>query len=916
MNELIQSVSTPHSVTQWFDRNIDRALRYPQLDLLSVDESKPPHENREPRQLPNTCYTKVHPTRLPSPVLVCVAKRALQQCLGLDVPDDAHIRDALTRIVGGDMSALAHLLPRCTPFAHRYAGHQFGHFARQLGDGRAISLGMLGGYELQLKGSGKTPFSRFGDGRAVLFSSIREFLGSEATHALRIATSRAAVLVASHELKVLREHQAEPTAVLLRLSRGFLRFGSLETCFVDAQHAHLVGLLDFVIAQHYAEAVREAAETDEQNRYELFWRALVERTARLAAGWKSVGFVHGVLNTDNLSLLGEAIDFGPFGFVEYFDENFVPNHSDRRARYSWCAQEAALKWSLQRLALALDRIGVLPTEVSLKYLSGADAADVEDEAKQNENDEAPFPYQATADAEQFAAFVRAHEHRGSAYIRELCDERGRNLLHCAVINEAPPRVLSDLVSRLGVDVDALDGDGRAALFYAVSDKSERSVAALLAQGASVALRSRDLALSVYVAKAYVCGGRGVLHQVAETGALACGRLILQHMRATGKERAALILRRDDNGRTAMHVADMCGEGAALRMLNAFVRAHLAPHTDLDALGIVLCDELSGEAQRKEMARAYTLAVRQRIEKAKQMGESKEALGRFSVAKTPRGFDARFERYFTQKLREKFGFLNEGALDKVREMRAWMFHTLQRTCCDFTNVFRNLNRISIFGVGILDELGGDAAARMAAEDGEFVDFAVSQCASLAMYAKMGYRATLQTQIRQLEAQLAQGADEGVAQMVRAAKRSSVIRYEAEAHEVDALMRREMADFGGDEAAKRGRDRILWTRFVRRYRERVNGEFAHGPPFDAAQVAQLRALDGRRRALMDGANPKYILRNYLMEQAIQRAKHKDYAMVEQLLAMVEKPFASQHFADVHAFTDPVPLEACGLCVSCAS
>ena len=299
------------AVSKWFADNIDSNLQYKQLEVCSVDKVSP-SDNKEPRQIPNVCFAKVDPTPIPSAVLIGHSEDCLSECLNLDIsdhPDSAEIMAILVRITSGDIAAIRQYLPQCTPYCHRYAGHQFGHFAGQLGDGRAISLGTVRGFELQLKGSGMTPFSRFGDGRAVLFSSIREFLASEAMHHLGISSTRGAVLVGSHQFEVLRERVPEPTAILLRLSRGFIRFGSFETCLVDDEVGHLRGFIDYVIDTHFDQIDGD----DDAGKYEHFWSEIVERTVKTAVQWKAVGFVHGVLNTDNMSILGETMDYGPYG---------------------------------------------------------------------------------------------------------------------------------------------------------------------------------------------------------------------------------------------------------------------------------------------------------------------------------------------------------------------------------------------------------------------------------------------------------------------------------------------------------------------------------------------------------------------------------------------------------------------------
>jgi uncharacterized protein YdiU (UPF0061 family) len=235
------------------------------------------------------------------------------------------------------------------PLATVYSGHQFGVWAGQLGDGRALLLGEIetpsGTMELQLKGSGLTPYSRMGDGRAVLRSSIREFLCSEAMHHLGIPTTRALAVVGS-PLPVRRE-TVETAAVVTRVAPSFLRFGHFEHFAHHAQPAALRALADHVIERWYP-ACREAA-----NPYAALLEAVARRTASLIAAWQAVGFCHGVMNTDNLSILGLTIDYGPFGFLDGFDPGHICNHSDHQGRYAYARQPNVAFWNLHALAQAM-----------------------------------------------------------------------------------------------------------------------------------------------------------------------------------------------------------------------------------------------------------------------------------------------------------------------------------------------------------------------------------------------------------------------------------------------------------------------------------------------------------------------------------------------------------------------------------
>lgn len=239
------------------------------------------------------------------------------------------------------------------PVVTVYAGHQFGVYVPQLGDGRALWLGEFqhpehGCWELQVKGSGPTVYSRQGDGRAVLRSSIREFLASEAMHHLGIASTRAACLIGS-EHPVWRE-QKETGALVLRLAPSFLRFGSMEYFAHRGDRDTLAQLVAFMRRHHGPALGLDAAE--EPPAWQLF-NAVLARSAELAAAWQAVGFCHGVLNTDNMSLLGLTLDYGPFAFMDGFDPGFICNHSDHQGRYAFSAQPEIVWWNLQCLAQAL-----------------------------------------------------------------------------------------------------------------------------------------------------------------------------------------------------------------------------------------------------------------------------------------------------------------------------------------------------------------------------------------------------------------------------------------------------------------------------------------------------------------------------------------------------------------------------------
>ncbi|HCN89762.1 MAG TPA: YdiU family protein [Oxalobacteraceae bacterium] len=312
--------------------------------------------------LPPSFYTRLAPTPLPSPYLVCASASAAA-LIGLDTAEFQTER--FVQVCTGSAT-----LPGSIPLAAVYSGHQFGVWAGQLGDGRAILLGDvpaagMPGMELQLKGAGLTPYSRMGDGRAVLRSSIREFLCSEAMAALGIPTSRA-LCVTGSDLHIMRE-VPETTAVTTRMAPSFLRFGSFEHWFYSDKQDQLKTLADYVIDRFYPD-LRDAS-----NPYLALLREVTCRTAHLMAQWQAVGFMHGVMNTDNMSVLGLTIDYGPFGFMEAFDSQHICNHSDQQGRYAYSMQPQVGHWNCHALAQALlPLIGsVDDAKAALEYYKGA-----------------------------------------------------------------------------------------------------------------------------------------------------------------------------------------------------------------------------------------------------------------------------------------------------------------------------------------------------------------------------------------------------------------------------------------------------------------------------------------------------------------------------------------------------------------
>ena len=243
------------------------------------------------------------------------------------------------------------LLQGSQPFSMAYAGHQFGYFVPQLGDGRAINLGSINGYHLQSKGSGLTKYSRHGDGRAVLRSSIREYIMSEVMFHLNIPTTRALALIGSSH-KIYRSYEeVETGAIVMRLSPSWIRIGTFEY-FARSKNAqkHLRQLANYVIQQSYPHL------HSNPNKYEKMFYELVDNTAVLLAQWQAYGFMHGVMNTDNMSMAGLTIDYGPFAFMDYFDKGCICNHSDTQGRYAYNNQPHIAKWNLEVLAQVLGKI--------------------------------------------------------------------------------------------------------------------------------------------------------------------------------------------------------------------------------------------------------------------------------------------------------------------------------------------------------------------------------------------------------------------------------------------------------------------------------------------------------------------------------------------------------------------------------
>lgn len=287
-------------------------------------------------------YTALAPTPLRN-ARVIWRNEALADTL--NVPDSLFHPEHGAGVWGGET-----LLPGMSPLAQVYSGHQFGVWAGQLGDGRGILLGeqqLPDGrkFDWHLKGAGKTPYSRMGDGRAVLRSTIRESLASEAMHWLGIPTTRALSIVTS-DTPVQRE-TTEQGAMLIRIAESHVRFGHFEHFYYRRDPEKVRQLADYTIRHHWSHL------QDEADKYALWFRNVVERTAVMIARWQTVGFAHGVMNTDNMSILGLTMDYGPYGFLDDYQPGFICNHSDHQGRYSFDNQPAVGLWNLQRLAQTL-----------------------------------------------------------------------------------------------------------------------------------------------------------------------------------------------------------------------------------------------------------------------------------------------------------------------------------------------------------------------------------------------------------------------------------------------------------------------------------------------------------------------------------------------------------------------------------
>eukprot|EP01006_Ploeotia_vitrea_P010254 TRINITY_DN2659_c0_g1_i1.p1 TRINITY_DN2659_c0_g1~~TRINITY_DN2659_c0_g1_i1.p1 ORF type:complete len:634 (+),score=89.08 TRINITY_DN2659_c0_g1_i1:12-1913(+) len=364
----------PRTFVQMASKTLE-SLKFDNISLrcLPLDPEK---KNFVRSPVPNTCFSLVEPTPVDKPQLVCASRPALKL---IDITSDEEFnRDDFAAYFAGNK-----VLPGAEPAAHCYCGHQFGRFSGQLGDGATMFLGQVineagDRWEIQFKGAGKTPYSRTADGRKVLRSSIREFLCSEANFFLNVPTTRAGTVVTSdtrverdifYSGDVIRER----ASIVLRMAPTFIRFGSFEI-FKGTADTGRAGpsegnwelqkkLLDHVIDTFYPDIDKTA---ERATQYKEFFTEIVRRTAYLVAQWQRVGFCHGVLNTDNMSIVGLTIDYGPFGFMEIFNNDFICNSSDNSGRYSYAAQPEICKWNCVKLAEALHP--TLPKDVSMEII--------------------------------------------------------------------------------------------------------------------------------------------------------------------------------------------------------------------------------------------------------------------------------------------------------------------------------------------------------------------------------------------------------------------------------------------------------------------------------------------------------------------------------------------------------------------
>ncbi len=317
------------------------------MTLLKIDIPKGWHFDNSYGRLPAALYKRLSPTPVRSPRLL-LFNRPLADMLGLDT-------EGMAGTEGASVFSGNNIPPGAEPMAQAYAGHQFGYFTN-LGDGRAILLGEQLSpdgkrWDIQLKGSGPTPYSRRGDGRAALGPMLREYLISEAMHALGIPTTRSLAVVSTGE-SVIREPKL-PGALLTRVAASHIREGTFQYGASTEHIDSLPSLADYTIERHFGPAQSPSASPSDENPYISFLHAVISRQAELIAKWQLAGFIHGVMNTDNMALSGETIDYGPCAFMDSYDPQTVFSSIDRNGRYAYGNQPAIAQWNLGRFAETL-----------------------------------------------------------------------------------------------------------------------------------------------------------------------------------------------------------------------------------------------------------------------------------------------------------------------------------------------------------------------------------------------------------------------------------------------------------------------------------------------------------------------------------------------------------------------------------
>lgn len=346
-----------------------------------------PDTTNRTRQVEGAIFTRVNPSPTGTEPTFIIGSSSVADMIDLDPAE--FLRPEFAMVFSGNARA-----PGSDPYAQCYGGHQFGHWAGQLGDGRALSLGEVEGlrvgvgggvggdqeqsaaadpcvrWELQLKGAGRTPYSRNADGRAVLRSSLREYVASEAMAALGVPTTRALSLVLTGA-EVMRDMfyngnaRLEPGAVACRVARSFVRFGSFQLPASRGDKELVRKLADYVMTEYYGFDERGGMEARDAGEYASWFRAVAQRTGVMVAEWQRVGFTHGVCNSDNFSILGDTIDYGPYGWMERFDPTFTPNTTDLPGRrYCYQAQPEIGQWNLLQLARALVAAGLFDEEAA------------------------------------------------------------------------------------------------------------------------------------------------------------------------------------------------------------------------------------------------------------------------------------------------------------------------------------------------------------------------------------------------------------------------------------------------------------------------------------------------------------------------------------------------------------------------